>query len=782
MKKVRLKRTKPIIQFSGSAIQQNHAEKLVGHGWCKWDIDTCTHEFVELPNDYGYYTLEMINGQIQFPANLPNNVRLRLFTGDADETIIKKTVSALRKKYNVIELSVNRTKFSSVGRRARTDLLELGDLSNVSIQNSMIESWLKATHGKQISTKLITKILDINKKLNDEIEHDDQSRNVHWRPIELKFSNIFSYGEDNIIRFDGMSGTYGIFAPNASGKSSSMDALIFALFDKTPRAFKGSDIMNNRKSKFNVQLIFEVDNKQYLIRREGIRKKTGQVKVMVEFLSINLDGSLVSLNGAERSDTNNNIRSLIGTYDDFVLTALSSQNANSLFIDKSHSERKDLLNQFMGLNIFDKLVTVANNESKEVQGALRKFKNDDFTQMLADIQTELDTLVGQETINNILHGSVSKELVQVEQLINELYNEKLPVIGGEINLEEQNQKRDQLHSKILTLEPEIDKIQGQIDKLEIEIAISPNIIRTEAEVIAVTDTISIINKEISKLEQKITKERTLYNSIKERVGWLDTYEYDPNCTYCVNNVFFKAALKDKEEMDSHFEQVRELTEQRNSERLNVEDAESILKKYKDELAIKAGVEQLKTRKLNETVKIQELKMSLIEMEKKVLEIDAKIEKYLVQEHAIQHNESIDATIETHKQNKERVQTNLSNIDKKLREIHAVIEVCKSRKEDCIRKMREAEELELEYEGYQYYMDAVGRDGVPYDLITKIIPNIEAEINNLLTQIVDFTVTLTVDDKNINGKIVYDYERLWPLENSSGMERFISSLAIRVALM
>ena len=33
-----------------------------------------------------------------------------------------------------------------------------------------------------------------------------------------------------------------------------------------------------------------------------------------------------------------------------------------------------------------------------------------------------------------------------------------------------------------------------------------------------------------------------------------------------------------------------------------------------------------------------------------------------------------------------------------------------------------------------------------------------------------------------GKLNYDHERIWPLENSSGMERFISSLAIRVALL
>ena len=42
--------------------------------------------------------------------------------------------------------------------------------------------------------------------------------------------------------------------------------------------------------------------------------------------------------------------------------------------------------------------------------------------------------------------------------------------------------------------------------------------------------------------------------------------------------------------------------------------------------------------------------------------------------------------------------------------------------------------------------------------------------------------LEMDGKNINCYIVYDDDNVWPLELSSGMERFISSLAIRVGLI
>ncbi len=93
-----------------------------------------------------------------------------------------------------------------------------------------------------------------------------------------------------------------------------------------------------------------------------------------------------------------------------------------------------------------------------------------------------------------------------------------------------------------------------------------------------------------------------------------------------------------------------------------------------------------------------------------------------------------------------------------------------------------ENLEETIHAYEYYIDAVKRDGVPYELIGKIIPSIESEVNNILSQITDFTVALELDGKNINGRICYSDDRQWSLELSSGMERFISSLAIRVALI
>ena len=50
-------------------------------------------------------------------------------------------------------------------------------------------------------------------------------------------------------------------------------------------------------------------------------------------------------------------------------------------------------------------------------------------------------------------------------------------------------------------------------------------------------------------------------------------------------------------------------------------------------------------------------------------------------------------------------------------------------------------MEQKYEGYEYYLQCVRRDGIPYQLISDILPKLEVEINNILQPIVDFQIIL-----------------------------------------
>ena len=170
------------------------------------------------------------------------------------------------------------------------------------------------------------------------------------------------------------------------------------------------------------------------------------------------------------------------------------------------------------------------------------------------------------------------------------------------------------------------------------------------------------------------------------------------------------------------------------------------------------------------------------IETQIESIDEKILRYYENEDAIEENKGIEKQIIKVQKALDEANTKLAQSDNISKKLHGQVTVYKSKIEQINKTIQEIKDLEDSYEAYEYYMDAVKRDGVPYELITKVLPTIETEVNSILDQIVDFNMILEMDGKNINTKIVYDEDNVWPLELSSGMERFISALAIRVALI
>ena len=117
----------------------------------------------------------------------------------------------------------------------------------------------------------------------------------------------------------------------------------------------------------------------------------------------------------------------------------------------------------------------------------------------------------------------------------------------------------------------------------------------------------------------------------------------------------------------------------------------------------------------------------------------------------------------------------------LTKIKTSVAVCENKIQTIKDSIDRLQDLQDDYSAYEYYMEAVKRNGVPYELISSVLPVLENEVNSILSQIVEFNLKFEVDGKNINTFIDYDTGR-WPLEMTSGMEKFVSSLAIRTSLI
>jgi DNA repair exonuclease SbcCD ATPase subunit len=744
-----------------------------------------TYEEVDIQNDYGYYTLDVDGGIVPDVTDMPLYPRLRVRITNTDTADTKRMMADITAKYGVEDFTIIRTDtFNKKKTNDREARLEVDSVSDINHQNSLIGEYVERMM-PFVTKEDLAGIEKINRDINSRVQPSEQQRNISWKPVRFEFSNMFSYGEDNVIKFDKINGLMGLFAPNAQGKSSLFDAISFCLFDKCSRAYKAAAIMNNRKQDFHCQLDFTIDGVMYHIRREGKTINKGRnVKVDVEFWR---DGDIgrESLNGTERRDTNQVIEGYVGRYEDFVMTALSLQGNNALFIDKSQSERKDLLAQFMGLDMFDKLYETATNDIKDVNALIRNFRKTDFTSELAQKENDLNE-------KKVEYGELDSEKLELETRKADLeeqivtLSQQIIPIQGNLDIDELNRKLKKIGEDLTTWgDTKFDKIQNHTEAKEL--------VREAKEMVDSKVTINGIGIDVVysnyQREQKalIEAEKTYsivksqLDSAKEKINHLDKHEYDPNCKFCCDNEFVKDAMRAKEALPELEGFVKNATTQCTGIQQTLDSWEGVeeqfkqWKEYTDEYKRLINV----TERLDGDIRTADSKIELLQTQKE--NVNADIQRYNDNEETIVKNQALDIQIQNVRRLKQGVESQISDVNKKMLRLMSEVGATKTYIDNMVAKMEEVKELETKNQLYTFYLDAVKKDGVPYELISKALPAIENEVNNILGQVVDFSIAMDTDGKNINARIVYE-DQEWALEMCSGMEKFISGLAIRVALI
>jgi DNA repair exonuclease SbcCD ATPase subunit len=440
----------------------------------------------------------------------------------------------------------------------------------------------------------------------------------------------------------------------------------------------------------------------------------------------------------------------------------------------------------MGLNIFDKLFDSANEESKELTGALKKFKKIDFGQLLSDTQTKLDNarLYHQNLEETITEQKNDRELLDTK--LKEWQDQKRPVPNIELDMDKLQENLVDANNLIMMYqtrkaeeETRLKSLQNIIQEKTQEV-VEGNIPELRKSVEEYNKLSTVFNKGSAALKLTTSKV-TEKEKFKTK---LESYKYNPDCNVCVENN--KSIIEDMESVTHELIDLWELQSKQ-------EDALTEIRQQMEPLVEKVNlcanyeklhteIQQFQKKASGLELEIQKLITTIEKSDRNREQIEKDIELHRVNEENIKHNLEIEDHISHVEYDITVNKKSLDKFEKMLREYHGEIKVLEASKTDIMNQIKEAEELEDTYEAYKYYMEAVCRDGIPYELMSRAIPAIESEINNILTQIVEFTISLEVDGKNIVGKLNYDHERIWPLENSSGMERFISSLAIRVALL
>lgn len=763
------------IAYPGSLIQQDHSESIDGHGILVWDVETKTAEHIEINNDYAYYTINVVNNLYTLPnKKLPKKkIRLRIKHENSSNDVIQDAIKKFGEKYEIVELRQEKNKNTVISRESK---IKFGDSRKISYQNILISEFFK--NNKNVSESDLEKLYKLNTDINNYLFSSTQvNRNILWTPIKLSFSNMFSYGENNEIDFTDFNGIYGINAPNFAGKSSLLDILCFVLYDKTTRTSKGNQIINYSKNTFECNFSFQYHEKIYNIKRRGTKNKNGAVRVDVDFWYEDEKGNVISLNGEDRDGTNKNIREYVGIYDDFVMTAFSSQYDNRSFVEKTQSDRKELLYQFLDISIYESLFKRAKELTKETTVLLKDYERKNLYKSISEINSKINYYNNMLSELNVIISNIDSEMVRTDLEIQKNRAEIINVncnTSKEILLSEKNNilsKIEKIRKELLEKKLLIDRLSGNIE---------PNI--TYTDISHIESEIDTNELEYKKIQKKINEYKLELAHCIAQSDSLKSHEYDPNCQYCCNNKLVISAT-------DAMKKIPNLTDEIEKCKTQISFFENIinsLNKSKSDIDTKNAIHHKNVKILSEIEKINNEISYLSNTQLAYDELFNKNSKDIIEfetnENIILKNSELEKEIlEKNKLlnslkltlNKEITEYN--NIKSKLSAFNKELEVYN-------KDLSKYTDLLASVNLYELYCDAMGRNSIPYMIMEKILPVIEQEVNELLIDIAPFSVKLyNTDDRYILADINYGNGKTWAVELTSGMERFIISLAFRIAL-
>lgn len=177
----------------------------------------------------------------------------------------------------------------------------------------------------------------------------------------MKWSNLFSYGENNFIDFERSPLTQ-IVGLNGHGKSSIALILEEVLYNKNSKSIKKSDILNrNSKAKsYSIELVFEKDSNTYVVNT------TRGSTQSVSFVKNNID-----ISSHTATNTFKLIEEVIGfDHKTFCQIVYQSSSASLEFLTSTDGNRKKFLIDLFDLNKYTEIGEVFKSEKATVEKEL----------------------------------------------------------------------------------------------------------------------------------------------------------------------------------------------------------------------------------------------------------------------------------------------------------------------------------------------------------------------------------------------------------------------------
>ena len=673
---------------------------------------------------------------------------------------IKSVKQYFQKKYNSTNTNVI-TKVKTTDDTQQTIDVSV-NIMDKNYQKELIKSMLESKGQEQYYDQ----VMGIDSAVENRLTANDVEVTAFkkWHIKKIEFSNFLSYGENQVIDFDQCNGITVVESdpPNFGGKTVlTVDLLLFLFFNTTTKTQKAEEIFNRFTEKNTVVVKGDIiiDGEEYIIARKIERKKSKagewNVKTELEFFKKLADGQLQNFTGEQRRETENFMKTSIGSMDDFLMTIVTTASNLEDLLDAKPTARGQVLSRFLGLEFLKKkeetgkeiysefskgmLSNVYNTESL-------KQDNDSSTEQIQKLKTEIEESdlkikdvdlrlqKGQDYKDNLLkskYSDIDQELIVLNPL--------------------------KLQSDITDFEGSCETLKGQIKEVKI---VEPKDFYHEDKHDEVKEQYNEVYKETIKLDTEIES----INKLKSEV------EGGIKCSHCGIELMNAAITNTKiTELDG-------LIAQKNTKTTLMHVLSS---KEQSFVQLKKDFDEYERNKLIK----EKYEVQLESSELKLGQAKDKLKRYKEVQDKIKKNNEIDTQsvkaglrideLINEKRGYEKVQSNNQN---QIENFYSRIE----KNNGIILKI--AEEFERE-KIYKMYVEVFGKNGITKVIMKTMMPLINSELQRLLQDSCFFNLEIRINDKNEVDFIMIDngtgIEK--PMTAGSGYEKTIGALAIRAVL-
>jgi len=776
--------SKKTIAYPGSTIQQNYGEGQV-KGWLLWEInnkDSFSSRFIEIKNRQPFVTLEWskIKTTEIDDGFIPENSRVRLrHPQEVARAELKQLKALLREKFHTTEI------VTRVESEQQQNTIKLSNNSIVDLRDhTTLLSLIRDFHeDKNYSDETWAQISSSLKKYCEMIPKADSARGTRWTIDRMKFDNTFGYGEGNVLNFSELSGIVGLFGKNRVGKSSIPGAISYGLFNSSDRgSLKNLHIINTRKNFCSVEVDLSVNGKKYRVQRQSVKKTSRAGKVSasthLNVFEIDSDGEIIKdESGEQRRDTDAVLRSLIGDKTEFFLTTFASQGQINAFIKERATSRKAILANFLDLAVFESLHELINRDAVQVKATLSNIPERNWSSLIAEIEETIveskDRIESAETEMSSLQSRLAGLRLELDEI-------NPSGVATQYEVDSKKQKLCLIQDRVITIEHKLSEknllLSSQHRKIE------------KAELIERTFPLKELEEKLSEqrdiernllnLKHSLNSEKGLLKRQKESAKTLQSVPCGTTFPTCK---FIKKSHRNAKLIDRQIELVKETTKsvnalQKSFDNLLEQDLDKKIIRYRDLMKKASTMRIEKTEIEMELLDLQREKSDLAESQILLSDQISVMSSQLITESG-----DADTTqmvikigeIETEIKQNDALRLSLSeNIGKDKTRLVQVKEE-RSQYERTLGKWRV----------YDALLTSTNKRGVPLFVLNSRLPKINAEIAKILGDSTNFTIDLEapVDSNEMNIFIDYGDSRR-PIECASGMEKMLSSLAIRVALI